>query len=180
MLQKVWPWVLTLVLNIITTSDGLSVKSPVTQKHYQKNINKALRKKKYKVVRKINEKIQNKRKDFNHKLSRQVVNQYNIICLEDLKVKSIQSYSTVNYKINDVAINQLRNFIVYKAESAGKHIVLVNPAYTTQTCSKCGIIKNKELDERLHICSCGFKTSRDINAALNIKTLGLQSLGLKP
>ena len=168
------------IKDIVTMSDGVSIKPPVIQKHYQKNINKALRKKKYKVVRKINEKIQNKRKDFNHKLSRKIVNSYDIICLENLSIKNIQSFSPINYKLNDIAINQLINFIVYKAESAGKHVVFVNPAYTTQTCSNCGIVNKKELNERFHKCSCGLKTTRDINAALNIKTLGLQSLGLKP
>lgn len=168
------------IQNTITLSSGESVKSPSIQKTYQKNLNKALRRKKYKVIGKINEKIRNKRKDFNHKLSRKIVNQFDIICLEDLKVKQIQSFSLINYKLADIAINQLKNFIIYKAESAGKHVILVNPAYTTQTCSNCGVVNKKELNERFHECSCGLKTSRDINAALVIKTLGLQSLGLKP
>jgi putative transposase len=68
----------------------------------------------------------------------------------------------------------------YKAESAGILVKKVNPAYTTQTCSDCGIIKKKMLEERIHNCPCGLIIDRDINAALNILKLGQEMPEVKP
>ena len=64
-----------------------------------------------------------------------------------------------------------------KAESAGREVVLVNPAYTSQICSSCGTIVKKDLSERVHSCpKCGLVMDRDLNAAKNILRLGLQSV----
>ena len=72
--------------------------------------------------------------------------------------------------------------ISYKAESAGRLFVLVNPAYTSQMCSGCGTIVPKDLSERIHNCpKCGLVMDRDLNAAKNILRLGLQSrVGIQP
>ena len=55
-------------------------------------------------------------------------------------------------------------------------VVLVPPQYTSQTCSSCGKVKPISLDELTYDCKCGLKIDRDVNASLNIKRLGLQSL----
>jgi putative transposase len=176
------------IKSTVTLSDGTSIVSPPIRKKYDKQLARCQRNKKWAAYHKINQKIVNKRKDFNHKLSRKLINQYDIICLEKLEVKGIQCCKNSNKnlkknsnkKLGDIAINQLINYISYKAANAGKKVVLVPPAYTTQTCSKCGKIKKKSLKQRQHKCSCGLDISRDQNAAIVIKTLGLQSLGLKP
>jgi len=60
---------------------------------------------------------------------------------------------------------------------AGKRVVEVNPAYTSQVCSKCGAIVKKELEEREHNClHCGLVCNRDLNASLNILRVGMDSL----
>jgi putative transposase len=68
-------------------------------------------------------------------------------------------------------------YVTYKAESAGRRVVLVNPAYTSQKCSGCGSLVPKDLSQRIHNCPVsGLIMDRDLNAAKNILLLGLQSL----
>ena len=160
----------------ITTSNGDKFVTPKFTKLQEKTVARLNRRKNYKALRKVYTKTQNQRKDFNHKLSRKIVTQYDIICLENLKVEDITSFSNINTRIYDIAINQLINFITYKAENAGKYVVMVNPAYTTQTCSQCGAVKPKSLTDRIHSCDCGFTCCRDKNSAINILRLGLESL----
>lgn len=165
------------IKSTITTSNGIQIQSPYFYKSKHKEIAKLCRKKKYKALGKVHAKIQNKRQDFNHKLSRKIVQDYDVICLENLKPSEITTnIKNINRRLYDVGISQLIQFLTYKAESAGKSLVLVNPAYTTQKCSNCGNVKAKELNERIHECTCGYSDDRDINAAKNILRLGLQSL----
>jgi len=142
-----------------------------------KSLAKAQRQKKYKVSAIIHRKISNIRKDFNHKLSRKLVRGFDILCLEDISVEDwLTNISNINRSIYDVGIGQLVNFIVYKAESAGKQVVFVNPAYTTQTCCNCGKLNPIKITQRTYSCDCGYVADRDINASHNILRLGLQSL----
>jgi putative transposase len=68
----------------------------------------------------------------------------------------------------------------YKAVEAGSQIIYVNPAYTSQTCSKCGKVIKKELSDRIHKCNaCGIELDRDYNASLNILRIGMDSLSNK-
>ena len=79
--------------------------------------------------------------------------------------------------ILDASWNKLVQYTSYKAEDAGRKVVLVNPAYTSQMCSSCGQIVKKDLSIRVHDCPyCGLSIDRDLNASLNIARLGLQSL----
>lgn len=169
------------ISNTITTSDGESHKTPHFLKNKLKDIARLNRQKvknpkAKKALAKIYSKLANQRKDFNHKLSKRIIEQYGIICLEDLKVKKIVSFKNVNRRLFDIGINQLMQFISYKAESAGKKVVFVDPAYTSQTCFNCGSKKELSLKDREYICVCGYTEDRDINAAKNIERLGLQSL----
>jgi len=66
--------------------------------------------------------------------------------------------------------------LIYKAENAGKWVIKVNPAYTSQTCSECGCRTVLPLKERTFNCECGYSDTRDHNASKNILALGLQSL----
>lgn len=80
-------------------------------------------------------------------------------------------------QICDAAWGTFLNALTYKAEWAGKTAIKINPAYTSQTCSKCGSRTLHELKDRVFSCSsCRFTMDRDANAAKNILTLGLQSL----
>ena len=79
--------------------------------------------------------------------------------------------------ISDVAWGMLVKATESKAAYAGSKVVLVDPKYTSQMCSRCGMIVKKDLSERIHNCSeCGLTMDRDLNAAINILRLGMQSL----
>lgn len=172
----------------ITTSDGQSFKTPSFQKIKSKDIARLQRKKVLepknkkinKAITKCYTKVQNCRSDYNHKLSRYIVDKYDIFCIENIEVKKMMEGSVkrgVNRKWSDLAIADLKHKIIYKAENAGKIVAIVNPAYTTQTCSSCGSVAKMNLDQRLYECeSCHAKIDRDENAAINILRLGLESL----
>lgn len=112
--------------------------------------------------------------DFDHKLSREIIdfamaNDVSVIRMEDLS--GLQNYTKVFRKKNKRAINtwsrfRLMQFISYKAEMAGIRVELVSPAYTSQTCPKCG--KRHHANDRKFVCSCGYSQHRDAVAAINI------------
>jgi len=69
--------------------------------------------------------------------------------------------------------------IAYKVEETGGQLIVVNPAYTSQTCSQCGVIVEKSLAVRVHRCpECGLELDRDVNAARNILQKAFVALGL--
>lgn len=118
-------------------------------------------------------------KDLRENNSRQIAQnlykKWDAIALEDLDLNNLNQKNLAKYT-TDAAWSRLRNALARKAESAGKHLVLVDPKFTSQTCSACGVVKKKKLSERAHKCPCGFSTSRDHNAAINIAKLGFTAL----
>ena len=81
--------------------------------------------------------------------------------------------------ISDAAWGMFRRVLSEKAASAGRQVVEVNPAYTSQDCSGCGYRARKKLSERWHFCPmCALSLDRDTNAAVNIlqTAVGLHSV----
>jgi putative transposase len=147
------------------------------------------RRKAKKVVSRIHERIRNRRHDFVHQTARRLVNRFGLIAVEKLNVTNMskrpapkQDATTgqylpngasqktgLNKSITDAAWSLFRNVLTSKAESAGRQVVNVNPAYTSQDCSGCGTRIKKQLSERVHFCpSCGLSLDRDTNAARNL------------
>jgi len=125
-------------------------------------------------------KISNRMKDRNHKLSRKLVNIFDLIAYEDLKLKKMsEKKPNQKRKINKYTVKSLQqtslgmlgNFTIYKVQETGKWIVFVNPRDTSQTCSKChqkSLIK-QELNDRIFICAfCKNELDRDINSDKSI------------
>lgn len=175
----------------VTTSEGEKIESPKFHKatlkqeaKLHRRIHKAekgskARAKAKRSLQTHKRKEANRRKNFNHQLSRKLVNNYKVIVTEDLTMKDfVSDIKNINRSYADVAWGQFTQFLRYKAENAGRVFIKVNPAYTTQECSSCGSLAPKLLTERWHECSCGYKEDRDINAAKNILRRGLASLGL--
>ena len=136
------------------------------------------RKKQKIKVAKVHRTIRNQRKDFNHKLSQELVDRYDLIIFEDLKIKNMLKNHYLAKSISDVGWNQLVSFVNYKAEGAGKIMELINPKGTSQMCSGCGAEVKKSLAVRTHKCPhCGLVMDRDWNAALNIRRRGLEKIG---
>lgn len=120
-----------------------------------------------------------RRNNFAHQHSRHLVNTYQVLIFEDLDIQGMQAEgrSLINRSIADVAWDQFVRDTRYKAESAGRSVLLVNPRGTTQQCSGCGERVPKDLRVRVHVCpSCGLTLDRDLNAARNILARGLASL----
>ena len=144
------------------------------------------RAKQRKKVSRIHEKIANRRNDFAHKLSRNLVDMFQVIAFEKLNIKGMmENHSKVfGYKLNksifDVAWSQFTQLTSAKAEWAGRKVIFVNPRNTSKMCSRCGRLVEKTLADRVHHCSCGLVLDRDENAAINILSLGLKTLGLAP
>lgn len=125
----------------------------------------------------------NRRRDFAHKQSRKLVDEYQFIAFENLDIQDMQQngWKTINRGIADVAWNQFVQFTTYKAEYAGRSVALVDPRGTTQDCSGCEKVVPKDLSVRKHECPhCGLTLSRDHNAALNILSRGLSAVGESP
>ena len=150
------------------------------------------RKKAVKQLAKAYQKICNQRKDFLHKASRSLVNNYQMIVFEDIQTANLtkrpkqkqdeetgqylpngaSSKAGLNKSILDAGWGQFLRYCTYKAASAGRTLLTVNPRNTSQVCSGCGTVKKKELNERWHSCECGTELDRDLNAAINILALG--------
>ena len=120
-------------------------------------------------VAKLHERVVNQRKDFHHKLSRQLVNTYDLIAYEDLNIKGMVRNHHLAKSISDAGWGQFIQFVSYKAEYAGGLAIGVNPSGTSINCSACGFPVAKSLATRVHECpNCGLVMDRDENAALNI------------
>jgi len=141
------------------------------------------RKKRRSTVAKIHERIRNKRTDFCHKQTRKLIDTYQYICLEDLKIqKMIEKAPRSRAKsIADASWNQFCRYLSYKAEEAGRKLGWVDPRATSQVCSRCQNLVPKTLSQRRHECShCGYNTHRDFNSSEEILARGLAGLGLVP
>jgi len=131
-----------------------------------------------KIVHRVHERIANKRYEFAHQVSHSLVDRFGLIALEDLNIKCMVHNHNLARSISDVAWNMLVTITSYKAASAGSVVVLVDPRNTSKMCSRCGILAEKSISDRVHNCpKCGLSMDRDWNAAINILRLGLQSVG---
>jgi putative transposase len=172
------------LLTYVQCSDGSKIDKPrffkqeqealaQVQKRFSKN--KSLKNKH--SVAFVHERIRNKREDLCHKASKSLVDKYDFIAHEDLNVKNMLEQKKFSKSISDAAWSTLILFLTYKAENAGRIRVAVDPRGTSQRCSQCGTVVSKDLSVRIHHCPhCGFKTSRDLNSALEILRLGLESV----
>jgi putative transposase len=139
------------------------------------------RRKRRRVVARVHERTRWRRKDFAHQESRKIVNRFQVIAVEDLSVNRMVHNHCLAKSISDAAWAEFTSMVRVKAEWAGRSFVAVNPAYTSQDCSRCGHRQKMPLLERIYRCPCcSLELDRDLNAAPNVLRLGLQSLGLVP
>jgi putative transposase len=173
--------------NMVALSDGTAIQYPryyvqaekklaVAQRELSRkkmgSINRQVAKTR---VAKLHQKIQNHRDEFLHQVYRKLVDSADLIVFENLNISGMLKNHHLAKHIQDHAWGKLIQFTQSKAAKAGKVVELVDARYTSQKCSQCGIIVPKTLAERVHRCpNCGLEMDRDINASLNIRTLGLR------
>ena len=123
----------------------------------------------------------NQRNDFFHKLSNEIIKKYDIIAVENLRIRQMMKNHKLANSIADASWKTFIHILKNKALSKGARVIQVDPANTSRTCSSCGTETDIKLGEQTFVCpNCGLILGRDHNAALNIKRLAAQSLGEIP
>jgi putative transposase len=142
-------------------------------------------------------KVRNQRRDFLHKLSRELVNGYDTIVIEDLRIANMTrrpasrpnaqgghdpngaaAKAALNRSILDAGWGILDRMLAYKAEEAGRQLIRVDPRHTSQRCAECGTVDRESRVGAAFRCrSCGHTDHADINAARNILRAGLAQRG---
>jgi putative transposase len=176
--------------HLIMCSDGTSVNNPrhlknleLKLKKHQRRMSKKTkgsnnRRTQRKILYRIHRKIKNQRHDFLHKLSRRLINKYDLLVFEDLRILNMLKNHRLAKAIADASWNTLLQYCTYKAEEAGKTVIQVDPRMTTKMCSRCGDIQQIPLWQRGYSCpTCGISINRDMNAARNILSKHLHTAG---
>lgn len=176
------------IKDFIITSDNQKFDNPKLTKKYEKILSKNQKhlsrktkgsnrynKQRIKVA-KIHEKITNSRNDHHHKLSKLLVDTYDLICIEDLSVKNMYKTKTLSKSIQDCSWNIFTYMLNYKCDYYGKTLVKIDRFFpSSKTCSNCNHINHDlTLKNRSWVCKhCNTTHDRDINAAKNIYRQGL-------
>ncbi|MBO6261917.1 MAG: IS200/IS605 family element transposase accessory protein TnpB, partial [Bacilli bacterium] len=131
-------------------------------------------------VAKLHRHIQNQRNDYLHKLSKKIIDENQIICIEDLKVKNMEQNHKLARSIIDASWSRFVSMLIYKADWYGRKVIKVPATYpSSQLCSICSYKNSltKDLTIRKWTCpKCGSIHDRDINAAKNILSKGIEIL----
>ncbi|NEO71700.1 transposase [Moorena sp. SIO3H5] len=172
-----------------TDSDGYSEPNPRFYKKgekraifYQRRVSRkkkgsANRKKAINRLGRTHLKISRQREEHAKRLARCVIRSNDLVAYEDLRVKNLVKNHCLAKSINDAGWYQFREWLEYFGQKFGRITVAVNPAYTSQNCSSCGEVVKKSLSTRTHACKCGCRLDRDHNAAKNILTRALGTVG---
>lgn len=165
--------------NLLTLSNGEKIKHPRELENKAKRLAQAQRGGNKKLTARMHERIRNQRKDRNHKISRQLVSENELIAFSKDKHQAIAR--KFGKSVTSSSHGQLRYMLKYKSTASGTKYIEVNPAKSTLTCSTCGSLSGPTgwagLSVRVWECmSCGDSHDRDINAAKNtlISALGME------
>ena len=180
------------VKDLVITSNGLKYKNHKYLAKSEKKLARQQRKLSHMVkgssnydkqrikIARIYKHINNQRNDYLHKLSKHIIDENQIICVEDLKVKDMSKDNDYNKSLLDSSMSRLLTMLTYKASWYGRTIVKIPSDYpSSQLCSSCGYKNSitKNLAVRTWTCPhCQSKHDRDINAAINILRKGIEML----
>jgi len=161
-----------------TFSDGGEIENPrffrkeekqlvgVQRKHSKLAKGTPQRRKHRKIVARVHERVKFKRDNFTHQESRKIVNRSGVIAVENLHVNRMTHNHCLAKSIHDASWSAFFSKLACKAAEAGRHYVAVNPAYTSQDCSRCHHRQVMPLSERTYHCPCCLLSmDRDLNAA---------------
>lgn len=175
------------IKNAITLSTGEKISGPKPLKKTTKKMatlqRKLSRKQKgsynrFKAkckVSRLHYRISNIRKDFLHKATTNLCRENQTIVIEDLCVKGMMANHKLARSISDIGFYEFRRQLTYKSKIYGNNLVIADRWFpSTKTCNRCGLINDIPLSQRVYTCECGYVEDRDVNAALNLRTLGLR------
>ena len=171
-------------------SDGSKCEYPDYYRKSEKRLSREQRKlsrcklgslnyqKQKKKVALCHEKVKNQKRDFHHKLSRKLADEYNVVAVEDLNMKAMSRCLNFGKSVADNGYGMLLNMLSYKLEDRGGKLVKVDRFFpSSKSCSQCGKVKQVlPLSERVYRCECGYTNDRDVNAAINIRDEALRLL----
>lgn len=153
----------------------------VLQKRAAKKINGSNNKRKaYRRIAVMHEKIANQRKDFLHKASDAITKRFDTIVVEDLNIGGMMKNHKLAQAIGDVGWGNFGVYLAYKCEWRGKnHLTIGRFEPSSKLHNGCGYLnKDLQLSDREWLCpKCGKTVLRDANAALNIRDFGLKQTG---
>jgi putative transposase len=130
-------------------------------------------------VARLHARITNIRNDFLHKATTRICRENQAVVIEDLNVRGMVKNHRLARAISDIGFGEFRRQLGYKAKIYESEIIVADRFFpSSKTCSSCGSIKeNLMLSEREFRCEdCGFTGDRDVNAAINLRTLGLREI----
>jgi putative transposase len=169
----------------LATAEGGVIENPRYFRKAEKQLAKAQRrvscrkkgstrrKKAIAWLRRKHQRVQRQRRDFHHKTALCLLRTYDTMYLEDLQVRNMVRNHHLAKSISDAGWAAFRTILEAKAACAGRRVIAVPPAYTSQDCSGCGERVHKSLSVRTHVCThCGLVMDRDENAARNIQWAG--------
>lgn len=155
-------------------STGEVIDNPRHFRRLEDRLGKAKRAKKSRQARNLHASIRSARKDFLHKLSHRLVQEFDYIAVGNVSASNLAK-TTMAKSVHDASWSSFRNMLRYKAIAHGAWYEEVSEAYSSQTCSSCGVLPDSRprgitgLGIRQWVCSsCGVTHERDVNAAKNI------------
>jgi putative transposase len=175
----------------LTCSEGFNIEAPLFLKQSLNAIRKASKQHSTKqkgsnnrersrlnLARK-HEDVANRRRDWFWKLAHELTDKFDVLCFETLNLKGMKRLW--GRKISDLALGEFLQILEWVAQKKDKQVVFIDPWYpSSKTCSDCGhVLESLDLSERCWRCpSCQSENDRDENAAVNIKRVGVSTLGL--
>ena len=176
------------LIDFYVASDGSRIAAPKHLRKAERRLKSAQRKvsrrkkgsnrrkKAVKRLSKYHKKVADTRRDFHFKITKQLLNKYDVIAVEKLNIKGL-ARTPLAKSIHDAGWGQFLSILTNKAENAGLKVIAVSPNSTSQECSNCGHKVKKPLSQRIHNCPvCHTSLCRDLNAAINIKNRGAHGL----
>jgi putative transposase len=177
--------------SLVALSDGTLIEAPRSYRNVESRLRRVQRslsrkmrgsRNREKARRRLAsacERVANQRRDYAYKTARSIVDRYERVYVEDLKVQGMMGNRRLSKSLGDAGWGMLRNALTYMAERSEGVTAFVSPRGTSQTCSRCGAYVEKDLSVRTHRCPwCGLTIDRDVNAALNVLKRGLE-IGLE-
>jgi len=180
------------IKHFLIASDGMAIEPINAYRKYEKKLKREQRrlsrkekgshnkKKQIVKVQKIHQQIRDARTDFNHKVSTAIAKHYGTVVVEDLNIQGMTQNHKLAKSILDQGWYQFRRMLEYKLEWRDANLIeigMFDPS--SKMCSGCGNIKHDlKLSDRIYHCDvCGLTIDRDLNAAINIRNMGLIKLG---